>query len=160
MGLFDGLTWNPHAKAYFDEAGNEVELKGLRYELILDCNAAPDCSIVCSQPRRSVLAKLKCTEGDECADLDGEKHRKYVGTLTQKQFDALIDDCDLTAEDVETLGALGGLGLAPAVSFTGGGDVCYVAAYVTPLPPGTDAGVDLDDEDWLALRRYVIARYG
>jgi len=122
---------------------------------------------------------MDLTEGDEQYDygyLEGRwsqgKHRKYVGVLTREQFDRLVEDLDLVAEETETLGSLGvpwsasGVGLAPAISFRS--DVLFeqggiVDAYVTPLPNRFCArrpDVELTAEDWDRIKAIVVRKYG
>ena len=99
------------------------------------------------------------TEDDDSYDYDymggpweDGHHGKWVGVLDQKQFDEFIQATGLHMEDVETMGSLGVPwafpGIAPAFSFTGGGDEGVIQdAYVTPLP-SFKLENRVDDEEW------------
>ena len=115
------------------------------------------------------LAPWDQTEGDEGYEygyLEGRweegRHRKWAGVLTRDQFDQFVRQCRLTAEEVQTMGALGtpgcGYGWAPAISFRGDDPDAIASAYVTPLP---EVRKDrLDDRDWGRVRAAVLAVYG
>lgn len=142
-------------------------------------------------PERWIRRQLECTEEEdgreavEWANNVPGYHRKYVGVLCQADFDALVEQCDLTAEDVQTMGSLGvpwsgsGFGVAPAVSFRAdntGNDVegwvdrmAYVTPLVnkpiehTPMFPTFDDELQ-DDEDfaagmWHCVRQWTVDRY-
>jgi hypothetical protein len=108
------------------------------------------------------------TEGDEQFEygyLEGRwekgKHRKWVGLLTRKQFDAFVDKLGLYAESTETMGSLGapgfGFGWSPAISFNADLEDAIVSAFVTPIPEMTKAGGD--EQDWRRVRRAVLSVY-
>jgi hypothetical protein len=112
------------------------------------------------------------TEGDEQYDLDvweKGKHRKFCAEdLTRKQFDAFVNHCSLVAEDVETMGALTGLGWRPAICFNSQQEYTegYANAYVTPYPsyatpPGGGRLEDAawQERSWERVRKAVISTY-
>jgi hypothetical protein len=115
---------------------------------------------------------MDLTEGDESYELghlEGEwrngKHRKLVGVLSQSDFDELVEDCEIAAQDVETMGCLGvpwGWH-APAISFRSEHDCAIVEAYVTPLPSFEIKNRQDDDEwqnrAWERIRDAVIKKY-
>ena len=128
----------------------------------IDCD--DDTSIQQFKPRRSVLRRLVCTEGDEQAEYGYaglRKHRKYVGQLNAAQFKRLVDDTGLTAENIETMGSLTEFGWLPAISMRGDGTdgyyntVAIVGAYVTPLARVKE----LNDSRWERLRKAFIAKF-
>src|SRR5688572_8777557 len=95
------------------------------------------------------------TEGDESYEygyLEGRwtrgKHRKWCALLTREQFEEFLCQCQLYAEQTETLGSLGapgfGFGWAPAISFTSDQDAIQ-SAYVTPIPETRKR--EWDDQD-------------
>lgn len=92
-------------------------------------------------------------------------HGKWVGVLSQEQFDTLVDEYSLVAEDVETMGSLGAPGvgwLAPAISFNND-DVhdAVIRAYVTPFPSREKkSDSPASAGAWRRLRRAVINKYG
>lgn len=105
------------------------------------------------------------TEGDEqyeFSHLEGEwekgHHRKWAGIGNLFQFERFLTECDLEAEDVETMGSIGtpgfGMGWAPAISFKGDDPGCIRGAYVTPLIPKSEA-----EPVWEDVRQAVIKRY-
>jgi hypothetical protein len=114
------------------------------------------------------------TEGDEQYDLshlEGDwskgKHRKLCALFTREQFNQFVDDTDLKAESVETMGSLGapgfGYGCAPAISFSGGDYDCYANAYVTPLPdiePKRKLTDRYMDKCWQRIKLAVLKVWG
>jgi len=122
-------------------------------------------------PRRSVLRHMDCTEGDEEYEYDylegcweKGKHRKLVGLLIRPHFEALVEDCGLYAEDVETMGSIGAPGLfpevwcAPAIAFNAEDPEAIQSMYVTPIPEVL--GINITEERWERIRRAVIDHYG
>ena len=99
------------------------------------------------------------TEDDDSYDYDylevpweDGHHSKWVGVLNQEQFDEFIEATGLHIQDVETMGSLGVPwafpGIAPAISFTGGGGEEVIQdAYVTPIPD-IELKNRLEDEEW------------
>lgn len=67
-------------------------------------------------------------------------HRKWCAVLDHDDFVAFVSHCDLTCDDVATMGSIGapgcGFGAVPAWSFSGYGDTFEQNAYVTPLADG------------------------
>lgn len=136
------------------------------YYVILTVDCVREESIVNWLPRRSVRRQMDLTEGNEQGDYDylGEdwenhKHRKLVGLLSQSQFDRLVEDCDLYADDIETMGSLTELGWLPAISFNGESgyydDIVFTSAYVTPVVEDKT----LTDDDWSKIRQLVLENY-
>ena len=89
-------------------------------------------------------------------------HRKWCAILTRDQFDEFISQCDLRAEDCETMGSLGapglGYGWAPAISFNGDHEDCIANAYVTPIPEIERK--EPREHDWDRVRVAVLSVYG
>ena len=83
--------------------------------------------------------------------------------LNQADFDSLVSDCGLMAEDCETMGSLGvpwspsGFGWAPAISFHNEGQNSIVSCYVTPLPPEED--FEGTEEEWDEIRDEIVEKY-
>lgn len=109
------------------------------------------------------------TEGDdqyEYGYLDGRwdegHHRKWGAVLTREQFDEFVRHCNLTAENVQTMGSIGapgfGFSRAPAISFRSDDSDAIQSAYVSPIP---EVEKDhLDDHDWDRVRGAVLSVYG
>ena len=148
---------------------------GVIYEF--DCRA--DDSVKTYQPRRALLRKMQCAEDDSdrqysyIDDGDGMwergKHRKYCGVLTKEEFEQFIDDCDLTAHTIETMGSLGApgsacwYGLSPAVAFTTEHYAAMASAFVTPYPgfePKRKPNVHQEERWFRMLKDAMIALYG
>lgn len=124
-------------------------------------------------------SRWRLTEGDDQYEFDyledvwaKGKHRKWVGELSQEQFDNFVEDQCFYAEDCETMGSLGvpwtesGFGIAPAVSFRSDNEYnAFLGAYVTPLLEKQDAEklreVYGEDEEawWEHVREEVINHY-
>ena len=88
-------------------------------------------------------------------------HRKWCAVLTREQFNEFVDQCDLHAEDCETMGSIGapgfGFGWAPAISFNGNHEDAICNAYVTPIPETKRESCD--ENDWERVRAAVISVY-
>jgi hypothetical protein len=124
-------------------------------------------------PRKSILKKMQMTEGDSSREygyLEGEwencKHRKYGAVLTQEEFDQFVDDCELRADSVETMGAMGmpgserWWGCTPAIAFNGP-DVAQ--AYVTPYPKVQLKNQPTETQEerwWKMLKKVIVNKYG
>jgi len=104
----------------------------------------------------------------------GSKHRKMCAWLTKEQFLKFQNDCNIYADDVETMGSIGApgfeFGLAPAISFSDSSrdivdeDYGYILnAYVTPVPCYPDESPiredGLNERDWERTRSVVIAMF-
>ena len=89
-------------------------------------------------------------------------HRKWCAILDRKQFDAFVEKCGLSAEDVETMGSIGapgiGFGWAPAISFNGDNSNAIQNAFVTPIPDVSRE--ECSERDWERVRNAVLAVYG
>lgn len=141
--------------------------KELKYYVILSVDCTWKYSITSYLPRRSVRKVMDITEWNDQGDYDylegdwsiSPKHRKLVGLLTQRQFDNLVDDCQLAIEDVETDGSITVMGWLPALSFESETSWYYdgsiVNAYVTPVIEDETLG----DDDWQAIREMMLAKY-
>ncbi len=89
----------------------------------------------------------------------GYQHRKYTGVLNRKQFQGFVDNLNLCASTVETMGSLGAplpdggiaLGIVPAVSFDSRGDEYELNAYVTPFVVRHNRG-NPEEGKWLPVR--------
>jgi hypothetical protein len=106
------------------------------------------------------------TEGDEGrnygyleAGWERGKHRKMVGILTRRQFEAFLNHTGLRFETAETLGSLGapgcGPGIAPAICFKSFTKDAMCDAYVTPLPARKDGNpirAIFTERDWQRLK--------
>jgi hypothetical protein len=141
-----------------------MEEAEMKFYVIYEFDVPHDLSVKsCNPPFRSRNFKLtECHDSEIfCPEYAGDrvktgKHRKYAGILTRKQFDALVDDQELSMENVETLGSLTELGWLPAVSFTSYNGDCYQNAYVTPLP---DTKRELTERDWNRIRAAMLSVY-
>lgn len=105
-------------------------------------------------------------DGDtEYAYLEGDwtdgKHKKWCAILSREQFDEFVEQCSLTAEDVETMGSIGApgfeFGWAPAISFYGDDPEAILNAYVTPVPEVERS--EFGDKDWTRIRDAVLSVY-
>ena len=89
-------------------------------------------------------------------------HRKWCGILNRSQFQEFVDHTGLFAEDIETLGAIGGPGFgiawAPAISFTHDDPQAIQSAYVTPIPEVQRS--EFTQRDWERVRRAVLSLFG
>ena len=124
------------------------------------------------------LTECEFSEFDEAEGLpvtERYKHRKVVALLTKEQFLDFVADCNLYAQDVETMGSIGapgfGFGWAPAISFENddmynGG---WANAYVTPIPFAVienDQIVEvidsfpLTEEHWDTIRNFIVDKFG
>jgi hypothetical protein len=95
--------------------------------------------------------------------IDGQEI-KAMGVLNKRQFAALIDDLGAFAEDVQTLGTLGGplsLGCVPDVSFRCESPCLIECIRVTPFPCNR-AGEPLEgnEQTWDRLRGAMLAVFG
>jgi hypothetical protein len=124
------------------------------------------------------LTECHFSEFDESEGLpvtERYKHRKVCALLTKDQFLDFIWDCDLVAEDIETMGSLGapgfGIGWAPAISFHNdnlyqGG---WADAYVTPIPftklddDGNIVEVldafPMSEDQWYRIRDFMVDKF-
>lgn len=150
------------------------------YSIIYSCDVPVNTQIIGPPPSQSHL--WDCTERSGGSDggqmdwgVDGYawsrgRHRQYCAILDQEQFDCFVEHCELFAEDVETMGAIGtpafGYSHAPAVSFNGCGEDSLQSAYVTPLIESNKVGRPLpglqeqtDDVVWSELRSFMIDQY-
>jgi hypothetical protein len=164
---------------HLEECGTMVD-----YGIILTVDVVGD-RLRPHLPQRWIRRQLECIEEEdgreavEWSDNAPGYHRKYVGVLCQADFDALVEQCWLTSEDVQTMGSLGvswsgsGFGLAPAVSFRATDTGVDCNAYVTPLVnkpteptpmfPAFDDELQ-DDGDfvnglWECIRQWTVDRY-
>ncbi len=108
----------------------------------------------------------------------GSKHRKMCALLTKAQFLKFQNDCNIYADNVETMGSIGapgmGYGMVPAISFSAdsfessyGNDHedfgYFQSAYVTPVPcyqngePIRENG--FTDRDWYRVRSIVLGMF-
>jgi hypothetical protein len=154
---------------------------GVIYEF--DCRA--DDTVKSYQPRRALLRKMQCTEGNENRQysyLDEEygddsdkgpwargKHRKYCGVFNKEEFEQFIEDCELVASTTETMGSLGApgsarwYGISPAVSFDADHYGCMASAYVTPYPgfePKRESTAEKEERWFRMLKAAMVALYG
>lgn len=99
-------------------------------------------------------------------DWKNGKHRKLCALLTKEQFERFLQECDLYADSVETMGSLGapglGLGFSPAISFNSPSEEAILNAYVTPIPEPVNwpTNKPFEERHWERLRRAVIDKYG
>ena len=132
-----------------------------KYFVIYSIDCPKDTRIRRLQPRN--LKQWTMTEGDDhyqYSYLEGTwrngKHRKYFHEgLSYPAFEKFVSDCQLTAEDVETMGSLSHHGHLPAISFSGDDDDAITNAYVTPYIPNET----LDEESWNELRTELIEHF-
>lgn len=121
---------------------------------------------------------FKLTEKDDQADCAGwgpgwknAKHRKFVGEISRKQFDELVDKLNLRADSTPTMGSLGvpwtasGFGVAPAIAFNEDTyeKTAYIQAYVTPLPEvgmRENRAPDYYERCWERVRAVILKLYG
>jgi hypothetical protein len=148
---------------------------GVVYEF--DCRR--DDTVKNYLPRRALLRKMELTEGDSQRNYsyidDGDgmwekgKHRKYGAVFTKHEFEQFIEDCELVADSIETMGTLGAPGSAcwygcsPAVSFDADHYACMANAYVTPYPgfePKRPPTPDQEERWFKMLKRAMLALYG
>ena len=96
----------------------------MKFGIILSVDVHKDVEILNVLP--DVVQELEESENGESEYdfFEGGEHRKFVGILTRKQFDELIEHTEMWAQDVQTMGSYGalpwlegGLGLSPAISF-------------------------------------------
>lgn len=115
------------------------------------------------------------TETGESEWMEGGRHRKYCGIISQAELDDLVDRACLMPSEVETMGSIGapgfGLGWAPAISFEQYtvDDDAYTSAYVTPIvgiddpcaetwPEGPATEEEAHDA-WDKAKQYILDRY-
>jgi hypothetical protein len=144
----------------------------MRYYIILSVDCPNHVSINSCLPRQAIKRKLKQTEDDDCCDyscLEGGwkkgKHRKLVGELNQKDFDRLVDDCNLVADDIETMGYLTEFGHLPAISFNSNSDYSYcnhpsiTNCYVTPIFERYQPSEEREERAWNVIKNAIVKKY-
>jgi len=120
-------------------------------------------------PREEILKKMDETEDDDCyeynyleGDWENGHHTKICGVLNKEEFSKFIDDTNLYAEDVETMGSIGapglGFGCSPAISFNGDEQNAILSAYVTPIPEITRG--ECKENDWDRIKKAVLNMFG
>ena len=87
------------------------------------------------------------------------------GIIDREAFDRLIDDLGAIAEDVQTLGTLGGpanpIGIAPDIDFRIESEGLISTVRVTPLPDrARQSDRPLDEGDWQRVRSAMLSCYG
>lgn len=99
------------------------------------------------------------------------KHRKFVGTISEKLVSLLISDQRLDWVGCDTMGSLGApapdgmtLGFMPAISFSHHADEYITNAYITPYAVQADGLTPLrengmTERDWERIKLAFIARY-
>lgn len=136
----------------------------MQYSVIYTVDTFGDESIAQYRPR---AGHWTMTERDDRENEYGRrgKHRKFCAWLSQEEFDALIKQTYMYAEDVETLGSLGApgfAGIAPAICFRAESDPymqygAMLMAYVTPVPSTSKR--ELNETDWQRIRRALLDKY-
>jgi hypothetical protein len=121
----------------------------------------------------SEMSLFEQTEDDDSyemgyleGDWEGGHHRKLAALLDLPQFEKFLEDTELVADSVETMGSIGapgfGFGWAPAISFDNRDpEDGFSNAYVTPVP--TEIPPDNDEEMsrvWEELKSLIVERYG
>lgn len=87
------------------------------------------------------------------------KQRKYVGELTYKQFEKLVDKVDLWMDSTKTMGSLTEFGHIPAHSFNSNDRDALLDAYVTPIT-NFDLPNDGQDELWEEIKQLMLKKWG
>jgi hypothetical protein len=121
----------------------EINLSECHFTIIYSVDIPSDESYTggyyCPSPVQFAQKIWRCTESGRAEDLEGWKHRKYVGILNFSQFCDFLDRVGLYVEKIKTMGSIGapgfGFSVAPAVSFTSDDENAYQNAYVTPITP-------------------------
>ncbi len=139
----------------------------MRFFIILTIDIPWRESIGYFQPERRVRRKLQLTEDDdqyEYGYLEGDwergKHRKYAGELNRADFETVVSDCGLLAEQTDTLGSLTGYGWLPAIAFYSEEARGIVQAYVTPIPDFERTWCDRDEDKlWERVKSAVCKQY-
>lgn len=139
----------------------------MKFYVIYSLDMPRSCYINRYAPSKKVRRKLTLTEGDseyEYGYLEGEwkhgKHRKWVGLLSRKDFEQLIDDCPLYASSTETMGSLTEFGWMPAINFDSEADVIE-NMYVTPVVEDSKGNEreGMTERDWERVRRAMLNTY-
>jgi hypothetical protein len=150
-----------------------MEFEG--FSVIYSADILRDISVSRYKPKSK---KWVLTENNwEDSGEEKVKHRKWCAWLSPEEFESWVEDLDFYAEDIETMGSLGGVMpdgkfvfcLQPAISFVS--DLCYegayLRAYVTPYPKRSDTPLlpeeeerFFDEEDWQKVRREIFDKYG
>lgn len=146
----------------------------MNYSVIYSFDLPNDMSVTeCNPPRTLTRRKMVLSEGDDAREYDYLggvwercKHRKWVGVLSQKDFDVLVAQTNLRFEDVETMGSIGAPGFGfqhvPAFSFKVDDEyygACIGGAYVTPIPESDEEMAKMEQLGWDGVKANLKEKY-
>jgi hypothetical protein len=144
----------------------------MTFGVILSIDCVKKRDIESYMPSAELLEQMDKTEGDESFEYDylegpweGGHHVKLVCLIDEKDFNCLVKEMGLYADDTETEGIIGapwtpsGFGWAPAMNFDGEDFEAIINAYVTPFPANKKRK-ELTEKEWEKTRKKVLKKYG